>query len=320
MDLDSKTYSKLLLVNYGNVNFEGYRNIVDAIWPLTKRCDHETPEIWCSRICDPFRKKLDENPRILSKNGYIVICGKLYENDKVHTGHPTDYIYCSVCDSLVFIPRNGYNARIYHDSHLKRCISENTILNEHEKRKEILQSIDRREFQIWQYNQYILREETRINRLRLELFSHSTSHSEKDKLASVSYDYDANLTASYKNYTQSKVPSAPNFEPACISPTRQEMSLPISYHVLNRSTPPPLPQKPVELIGSLEKYSMQHSISAPEIRNLWNDRSNMPAPFFFELQGEKKVDCTYIPKSIIEGAGNLAEAYFDSVRKNVGRK
>src|SRR6266496_4994591 len=175
------------------------------------------------------------------------MCGKLYENDKVHASHPTDYIYCSVCDSLVFIPGTGYNPRIYHDSHLKRCISENTILNDHARRKEILQSIDRREFQIWQYKQYILKEEVKINHLRLELFSHSISHSEKDKLASVSYDHDANFIASYENYAQSKatvakntMPSAPNFEPACISPTRQR------------------------------------SASAPEIRNLWNDQSNMP--------------------------------------------
>jgi hypothetical protein len=104
MDLDSRIYSKLHLVSYSDVNFEGYRNIVDAIWPLTKRRDHEIPEMWCSHIHYPFRKLLEENLRILSKNGYIVMCGKLYENDKVHTGHPTDYIYCSVCDSLVFIP------------------------------------------------------------------------------------------------------------------------------------------------------------------------------------------------------------------------
>src|SRR2546429_6118604 len=60
--------------------------------------------MWCSRIRDLFRKILEENPRILSKNGYIIMYGKLYENDKVHNGYPTDYIYCSVCDSLVFIP------------------------------------------------------------------------------------------------------------------------------------------------------------------------------------------------------------------------
>ena len=120
---------------------------------------------------------------------------------------------------------------------MKRCISGNSISNEHARRKEILKSIDRREFQIWQYKQYILQEEAKINRLRLELFSQSTSHSEKDKLASISYDHDGNFTASYKNYAQSKatvakntMPSAPNFEPAYILPARQEMVLPISHH------------------------------------------------------------------------------------------
>src|SRR6266536_27902 len=111
MDLDSRTYSKLVRVSYSDLNFKEYRRI----GPLAGRYDHETLEMWCSRIRDPFRKILEENPRILSKNGYIIICGKLYENDKVHAGYPTDYIYCSVYDSLVFIPRTGYNSRIYHD-------------------------------------------------------------------------------------------------------------------------------------------------------------------------------------------------------------
>src|SRR5437763_6499666 len=144
MDLDSRTYFKLNHVSYGDENFEKYGRIVEAIWPLTKRRDHETPEMWCSRICGPFRKILEENPRILSKNGYIIMRGKLYENDKVNA-LPTDYIYCSVCDSLVFIPGS---TRLYHDNHLKRCISGNTISNEHARRNETLKSIDRREFQI----------------------------------------------------------------------------------------------------------------------------------------------------------------------------
>ena len=156
MDLDSRAQYKLVSVGYSDVNFEEYRRILEALCPLGERYDHETPEMWCSRIRDPFRKILEENPRILSKNGYIVMCGKLYENDKVHAGQPTDYVYCSVCDSLVFIPGTGYNPCIYHDSHLKRCISGNTISNDHARRKEILQSIDRREFNIWQYKQCIL--------------------------------------------------------------------------------------------------------------------------------------------------------------------
>jgi hypothetical protein len=240
MDLDSKAYSKILLLGnrLSDVNFEEYRRILEALGSLTERQDHKTPEMWCSRIRDPFRRILEENPRILSKNGYIIIYGKLYESDKVHR-LPTNYIYCSVCDSLVFIFENGRSGyrRIYQDNHLKRCISGNSISNEHARKKEILQSIDNREFSIWQYKQYILQEETKINRLCLELFSQSTSHSEKDKLASVSYDVDCHLT-SYEIYAQSKatiaentMPSAPNYELACIPITsdNQEMISPTSY-------------------------------------------------------------------------------------------
>src|SRR5436189_129985 len=105
-----------------------------------------------------------------------------------------------------------------------------------QEKNEILESIDTREFQIWQYKQYILQEEAKLYRLHLELFSQSISHSEKDKIASISYVHDANFTASYENYAQSKatvekntMPSAPKFESACISPVRQEVISPISH-------------------------------------------------------------------------------------------
>jgi hypothetical protein len=171
MDLDSRGHSMLVDAWNSVGDFAEHRRILERLGPLTKRHDHETPEMWCSRICDPFRKILEDNPRILSKNGYITMYGNLYESDKVHS-LPTNNIYCSVCDSLVFIPENGRSGygRIYRDNHLKRCIFGNSISNEHTRRKDILQSIDRREFEIWQYKQYILREEAKINRLRLELF------------------------------------------------------------------------------------------------------------------------------------------------------
>src|SRR5690349_20286787 len=102
MDLDSKTYSKLIDANNTYGGFAEYIRILDAFLPLTERHDYKIPEMWCSRICDLFKKILEENPRILSKNGYIIMYRKMYENDKVHS-HSTDYIYCSVCDSLVFI-------------------------------------------------------------------------------------------------------------------------------------------------------------------------------------------------------------------------
>ena len=54
-------------------------------------------------------------------------------------------------------------------------------------------------------------------------------------MASVSYDFDTH-TILYKPYAQAKVsmakntmPSAPNFEPVCISPAMQEMISPTSY-------------------------------------------------------------------------------------------
>ncbi|GES96036.1 hypothetical protein GLOIN_2v1834454 [Rhizophagus clarus] len=244
MDLDSRAHSKLIDAWNTHGGSEDYRRILERLSPLTKRHDHETPEMWCYRIRDPFRKILEDNYSrgILSKNGYITMHGNLIErSDRVH-GHPSNYIYCSVCDSLVFISENGLGglAITYRDNHLKRCISGNTISNEHARRKEILKSIDRREFQIWQYKQYILEEEAKINRLRLELFSQSTLHSEKDKLASVSYDLDARSTG-YETYTQVKttiventmMPSAPNFEPAYIPPSGQEMVSPISRQSSN---------------------------------------------------------------------------------------
>ena len=63
----------------------------------------------------------------------------------------------------------------------------------------------------------------------------------------------------------------------------------------SHSLTPPLPQKPVTLMGGLERYPMQRSASAPEI---WSDQSNMP-----DISSRTSL-------------GNLAEAYFDSVRKN----
>jgi len=243
MDLDSRDHSKLV-EEWNSGRDSEYIRILKKLFLLPDRHDHDTPEMWCSRIRDPFRKILEEHHTsrggILSGNGYINMYGKLIErSDRVHR-YPTNYIYYSVCDSLVFIPENGLSrANHYRDNHFKSCINEDTISKEYTRRKEILQSIHRREFQIWQYKQYILQEEAKINCLHLELFSQSTLHSEKDKLASVSYDHNGNFTSSYENYAQSKakdtMPSAPNFEPAYIPPARQEIV---------------------------------------SIRNLWNDRSN----------------------------------------------
>jgi hypothetical protein len=85
MDLDSRAQYKLISVCYGDINFNEYKDILERLGPLAKRHDHKTPEMWCSRIRNPFRKILEDNPRILSKNGYITMYGKLIErSDRVH--------------------------------------------------------------------------------------------------------------------------------------------------------------------------------------------------------------------------------------------
>jgi hypothetical protein len=230
MDLDSNAYYNLCSPDRD----DRYNEIIKAIHLLQHKHDNETPEMWCSRICGPFRKILEENPEIFSKNGYIRMYAKFYEDGKgFHpSGNLTNYIYCSVCDSLVFIPERLIGEFLYQDGHLKRCIVSKANPIEHVKRKEILQAINRRKFQIWQYKQYILQEEAEMKRLQLELSSQSTPHSEKDKLASVSYDYNSCSTG-YKAYqatmAKNTMPSAPNFEPGCISPARQEMISPTSY-------------------------------------------------------------------------------------------
>ena len=65
-----------------------------------------------------------------------------------------------------------------------------------------------------------------MKHLQLELLFQFTSHSEKNKLASVMYDYDDHLT-SYETYKQVKttivkniMPSASNFESANILPIK----------------------------------------------------------------------------------------------------
>ncbi|GES73760.1 hypothetical protein GLOIN_2v1591372 [Rhizophagus clarus] len=167
MDLDSRAYSKLFIEYNTYGDSEEYKRIFDAKGSLLKRHDHKTPEMWCSRIRNPFRKILEENPRIFSKNG--------------------------VCDSLVFTP---YKYAIlvddsFQDSHLKRCISGNTISNKHAIRNEILKSID-----IWEYQICFV-------------------------------PFYCNDPYKQVKMEENTMPSTPKFESACISPTRQrDVSVP----------------------------------------------------------------------------------------------
>ena len=94
--------------------------VVRAITNLHYRYNDETPKMWCSRICVPFKKLLEHNPRIFSKNEYIHMTDRLYENGKFKPGRHTFHIYCTTCDSLVFIFENTEKCA---DKHLNECIA-----------------------------------------------------------------------------------------------------------------------------------------------------------------------------------------------------
>ncbi len=113
MDLDNRAYFKFTLVSFSDINFIEYCKISNIIGLLLKRHDHEILEIWYSHICNLFRKILEKNPRIFSKNEYIRMYEKLYKsNSKVHN-FLTNYIYYNICNSLVFIPENSFSAYFY---------------------------------------------------------------------------------------------------------------------------------------------------------------------------------------------------------------
>ena len=167
------------------INFE----MVQTLSRMQYRNSDETPEMWCDRIRIPFKKILEENPRFFSKNEYIRMVGWHYEDGKRATSTLpvlSNYIYCTSCDSLVHIPNNMWGHRCASD-HLKRCIAGDTGYCS--VSGECAKANTYNEFNIWLLKQRIMRYEAEIRRNQLELSPQfqSLSHSEKDKLASVSY-------------------------------------------------------------------------------------------------------------------------------------
>ena len=92
MDINGRAYSKIFGISYSDVKFEEYRRISDVIGLLAKRHNHETPEMWCSRIRDPFRKILEESFLRMD----ILECTEsyIYEEGKESypSGRETNYI------------------------------------------------------------------------------------------------------------------------------------------------------------------------------------------------------------------------------------
>src|SRR3954469_8696271 len=94
--------------------------IVQALNNLQYRYSGETPEMWCSRIRYPFKKLLEYNPKYFSKNGFIQMVERVYIDGEFKAERRSFNIYCTVCDSLVFIRENSIECA---NIHLDECIA-----------------------------------------------------------------------------------------------------------------------------------------------------------------------------------------------------
>ena len=94
--------------------------VVQALNNLQYRYSGETPEMWYSHVCYPFKKLLEYNPKYFSKNGFIQMIERVYIDGKFKDGERSFHIYCTVCDSLVIIPENTIECG---NDHLNNCIT-----------------------------------------------------------------------------------------------------------------------------------------------------------------------------------------------------
>ena len=101
-------------------NYPGLNPIVVQVYNLQYRYSGETPEMWCSRVRYPFKKLLEYNPKYLSKNGFIQMIERSYIYGEFKAGRCSFNIYCTVCDSLVFIRENTIECA---SDHLNKCIA-----------------------------------------------------------------------------------------------------------------------------------------------------------------------------------------------------
>ncbi len=109
----------MVKTNYSDLN----PVIVQVLNNLQYKYSNETSEIWCSRVCYPFKKLLEYNPKYFSKNGFIQMIERSYKDREFKAGRCSFYIYCTVCDFLVIIHKNTIKCA---NKHLNECITKFT--------------------------------------------------------------------------------------------------------------------------------------------------------------------------------------------------
>src|SRR3954453_9791832 len=106
----------MVKTNYSGLN----PVVVQALNILQYRYSVKMPEMWCSCVCYPFKKLLEYNPKYFSKNGFIQMIERSYKDGEFKAGRRSFNIYCTVCDSLVFIRENTIECA---SDHLNKCIA-----------------------------------------------------------------------------------------------------------------------------------------------------------------------------------------------------
>ncbi|GET64643.1 uncharacterized protein OCT59_012124 [Rhizophagus irregularis] len=126
----------MVKTNYSGLN----PVVVQALNNLQYRYSGETPEMWCSRVRYPFKKLLEYNPKYFSKNGFIQMVERVYIDGEFKAGRRSFNIYCTVCDSLVFIHENTIECA---NIHLNECIAK-TVKRRIEYSKPVQKNVKKR--------------------------------------------------------------------------------------------------------------------------------------------------------------------------------
>ncbi|GBB97965.1 hypothetical protein RclHR1_31070002 [Rhizophagus clarus] len=122
-------------------NYSGLNPVVmQALNNLQYRYSGETPEMWCSRVRYPFKKLLEYNPKYFSKNGFIQMVERIYIDGEFKAGRRSFNIYCTVCESLVFIHENTIECA---NIHLNECIAK-TVKRRIEYSKPVQKNVKKR--------------------------------------------------------------------------------------------------------------------------------------------------------------------------------
>ena len=104
------------MANYSGLN----PIVVQVLNNLQYRYSDETPEMWCSRVCYPFKTLLKNNPKYFLKNGFIQMIERVYIDREFKARRRSFHIYCTVCNSLVIICKNTIECA---NDHLNKCIT-----------------------------------------------------------------------------------------------------------------------------------------------------------------------------------------------------